>query len=736
MFQNFSEEARKTIMMAKEEMLLLHHPYVGSEHLLLSILKGKNNVCKRLKEYHLSYDNFKEELVKTIGYGSSKSEWFLYTPILKNVFENAIAISKEYGGEVTTEYLFMGILEEGEGIAIRMLLNMGIDIDKLYQDFVMKSVKKGKKKRMLVEEIGIDFTEKAKKGMFDPVIGRDNEIKRLMEILTRRNKNNPLLIGDAGVGKTAIVEELSRRIALGEVPNSLVGKRVISVDMSSLVAGTKYRGEFEEKINKLVKEIEECDDLILFIDEIHTLIGAGGAEGAIDASNILKPALARNKMHCIGATTTVEYKKYMEKDKALDRRFQTVLVEEPTKEVIKNIIYGLKPIYEKYHRVSISNDLLNTLIVLTDKYIYNRKNPDKTIDILDEVCSHANLKENKKMTRYQELSKELKKILDEKKDSILSKKFQKAMYYKEKENSIVDEMNKLEVELANHKWPNVTKKDLEEVLRSKIDMPIYELSNKLKGKKHFIEKLSQGIIGQSDAISSLAETYLQNQEEHKCYGILFTGKSGVGKTKLASNFGTYFSNHVIRLDMSEYSESHTVSKLLGSPAGYVGYEDSTHILEEVRTNPFSVLILDEIERAHSKVLNLFLQILDNSEIKDSRGNIIDFHNVIIIMTTNILRSQDLGFQKQKNSYSQLNEAFGIPFMNRLEKVISFQDLKKEDILKIIEHEIKMNQKYQKMHFSLKEKEEIVEKSNYLEYGARQVSSILKQKYQNRQFQNI
>ena len=348
MFQNFSEEARKTITMAKEEMLLLHHPYVGSEHLLLSILKGKNNVCKRLKEYHLSYDNFKEELVKTIGYGSSKSEWFLYTPILKNVFENAIAISKEYGGEVTTEYLFMGILEEGEGIAIRMLLNMGIDIDKLYQDFVMKSVKKGKKKRMLVEEIGIDFTEKAKKGMFDPVIGRDNEIKRLMEILTRRNKNNPLLIGDAGVGKTAIVEELSRRIALGEVPNSLVGKRVISVDMSSLVAGTKYRGEFEEKINKLVKEIEECDDLILFIDEIHTLIGAGGAEGAIDASNILKPALARNKMHCIGATTTVEYKKYMEKDKALDRRFQTVLVEEPTKEVIKNIIYGLKPIYEKY----------------------------------------------------------------------------------------------------------------------------------------------------------------------------------------------------------------------------------------------------------------------------------------------------------------------------------------------------------------------------------------------------
>ncbi len=735
MFQNFSEEARKMIKNAKAEMLKLKHPYVGSEHLLLAILKDKNSISAKLKEYSLTYEKLKEEIVKTIGYGSIESEWFLYTPVLKNVFENAIAISKDCGGEVTVDYLFMGILEEGEGIAIRILLNMGIDIDKVYQEFIIKSTKKVKKKKMLIDEIGIDFTEKARKELFDPVIGRDKELRRIMEILSRRNKNNPLLIGDAGVGKTAIVEELSRRIVAGEVPNSLLEKRVVSVDMSSLVAGTKYRGEFEEKINKLIKEIEECDDLILFIDEIHTLIGAGGAEGAIDASNILKPALARNKMHCIGATTTEEYKKYMESDKALDRRFQTVLVTEPSKLVVKDILFGLKPIYEKFHKVNISNELLETLIELTDKYIYNRKNPDKTIDILDEVCSHANLKENKSMIRYQELSKNLKKILDDKKDSILNKNFNLAMNYKEQENKIIHEMNNLEVDLANHKWTNVTKKDLEEVLNTKVDMPIYELSSKGKNKKKFVNILGKEVIGQTEVVSNLVDTYLQNQGEHKCYGVLFSGNSGVGKTVLAEKFGKVFSNHIIRLDMSEYSESHTVSKLLGSPAGYVGYNDTAHAFEEIRTNPFSVLILDEIDRAHPKVLNLFLQILDNSEIKDSKGTIIDFHNVIIIMTTNICKKKELGFQKNSTSLEELNQTFGIPFMNRIERILFFHALEEQDLIKIIDKELKSNKKYKKLHLSSKEKEEIIKKSNYKEYGARQISALLKQKYHSLELQN-
>lgn len=541
MFQNFSEEARKTITIAKQEMQSLKHPYVGSEHLLLAILKSKENISSRLKEYSLSYENFREELIKTIGCGKEKSEWFLYTPILKNVFGNAIEISKELNCEVATEHLLMGMLEEGEGIAIRILMNMGIDIDKMYHDFILKPAKKGKKKKLLIEELGVDFTEKARKGEFDPVIGREKELKRMMEILTRRNKNNPLLIGDAGVGKTAIVEELSRRIVSGEVPSKLLNKRVINIDMSSLVAGTKYRGEFEDKINKLIKEIEESDDFILFIDEIHTLIGAGGAEGAIDASNILKPALARNKMHCIGATTTLEYKKYMESDKALDRRFQTILIEEPKLETVKNILLGLKPIYEKFHHVTMSEEILDQLIYLTDKYLSERKNPDKTIDILDEVCAHANLKENKKVKKYRELSTQLKEMIDCKKESIIEQDFQKAIDYREKENRIRHEMNQLELEISHQGYGTVTKKDLEEVLKMKIDMPIYELSNASKNKKTLQKQLERKVIGQRKAISELLDIYLQNQEEHKCYGVLFSGSSGVGKTLLAEEFGHLFS---------------------------------------------------------------------------------------------------------------------------------------------------------------------------------------------------
>ncbi len=729
MFQNFSEEARKTITIAKQEMQSLKHPYVGSEHLLLAILKSKENISSRLKEYSLSYENFREELIKTIGCGKEKSEWFLYTPILKNIFGNAIEISKELNCEVATEHLLMGMLEEGEGIAIRILMNMGIDIDKMYHDFILKPAKKGKKKKLLIEELGVDFTEKARKGEFDPVIGREKELKRMMEILTRRNKNNPLLIGDAGVGKTAIVEELSRRIVSGEVPSKLLNKRVINIDMSSLVAGTKYRGEFEDKINKLIKEIEESDDFILFIDEIHTLIGAGGAEGAIDASNILKPALARNKMHCIGATTTLEYKKYMESDKALDRRFQTILIEEPKLETVKNILLGLKPIYEKFHHVTMSEEILDQLIYLTDKYLSERKNPDKTIDILDEVCAHANLKENKKVKKYRELSTQLKEMIDCKKESIIEQDFQKAIDYREKENRIRHEMNQLELEISHQGYGTVNKKDLEEVLKMKIDMPIYELSNASKNKKTLQKQLERKVIGQRKAISELLDIYLQNQEEHKCYGVLFSGSSGVGKTLLAEEFGHLFSNHVVRLDMSEYSEAHSISKLIGSPAGYVGYDDACHAFEEIRTNPFSVLILDEIEKAHPKVWNLFFQILDNSELKDSKGNVIDFHNVILLLTTNVSQKKELGFQQKSQPLEELNETFGVPFMNRLEGVIFFEKLTEESLYKIIDQKVKERKGRAYKALTMREKQEIVQKSNFLEYGARQISTLLKKYYQ-------
>lgn len=723
MFYNFSEEVRKIISSAKKEMFNMKHPYVGTEHLLLGLLSTKNNVSIKLKKYGIDYDSIKKEIIDLVGIGAEASECFLYTPVLKNVMENAKEISEEYNSEITSEILFLGLLEEGEGISVRILISMGIDLDKLYQEFIMKHTKKGKKKKMYVDEIGIDLTKKAQNNEFDPVIGRDNEINRLIEILTRRNKNNPLLIGEAGVGKTALIEELSRRIIASEVPSKLLGKRIINIDISSLVAGTKYRGEFEEKVNKIIREIEEQTDIILFIDEIHTLVGAGGAEGAVDAANILKPALARNKLHCIGATTIDEYKKYMENDKALDRRFQTLLLKEPNEEEVTKIIYKLYPIYEKFHKVSISKGIVDLLIKLSNKYIKNRTNPDKTIDILDEVCAHANLKENSKMTKYRELTKELNNIMAVKKQHILNNNFDKAIAYKEKENMLMIEINKLEVDLSKRIINKVTKRDLSEVFKMKIDVPIYELDGLNHNKNHLMKSLSKNVLGQNQAIEELVNTYINNIDENNCYGVMFSGSSGVGKTALAVEFAKKISNNHIRLDMSEYAEEHTISKLIGSPAGYVGYCDNQNVFEKIRTYPFTVLILDEIERAHPKIINLFLQILDNNKIKDSSGKDIYFNNVIIVMTTNIEMKDNLGFKKIESSNKELTNFFGIPFMNRITNIIKFEKLNKEIIEKIIENMCK--EKFKSLKLSKEERLEIIRKSNYSEYGARQLYNLIK-----------
>ena len=479
MFGNFREEVRKVLILAKQEMLLLKHPYVGSEHLVLAILKGKNNVSKKLKSYNITYDIFKNKLIETVGMGSKESNWFLYTPLLKRTIENAIIDSKENDeGEVTLEHLFSSLLEEGEGVAIRLFLSLNVDIETLYQEFNYKIVNKHKKnKKLLLEELGTDLTKKALNNELDPVIGRDSEIKRVLEVLSRRTKNNPLLIGEAGVGKTAIVEELSRLIALGEVPLNLRNKRIISLDMATAVAGTKYRGEFEERVRKILKEIEENDDIILFIDEIHTLVGAGGAEGAIDASNIFKPALARNKIRCIGATTTLEYKKFIEADKALERRFQKVIVDIPNNEVVKKILLKLKPIYESYHKVSLNNNLIDKIIELSEKYIYDRNQPDKSIDILDEVCAKANLKENKKLTDYNMLNHKLQEVIKLKNDSITKNDFDKASYYKTEEFKLMDKINNLELTLYENNTKKVTINDIASVISNKTKIPVYEILN-------------------------------------------------------------------------------------------------------------------------------------------------------------------------------------------------------------------------------------------------------------------
>ena len=736
MFGNFEEEARKVLVNAKKEMHDLKHPYVSSEHLLLAILKSENEVSEKLKGYDLDYDRFKEEIIKIIGKGSKASEWFLYTPLLKRILENATYDAKENNnGTVTINHLFVSLLDEGEGVAIRILMGMNIDIDELYNEFSDKNFSQKSNKKLLIDEIGVDLNKKALNGFLDPVTGRDEEIKGVLEILCRRRKNNPLLIGEAGVGKTAIVEELANMIVNGEVPLALRDKRIISLDMASSVAGTKYRGEFEERMNKILKEIEENDNIILFIDEIHTLVGAGGAEGAIDASNIFKPALARGKIRCIGATTTDEYKKYIEKDSALERRFQTVMIDAPKMEVVRDILLNLKSIYEGYHKVIIGDDIIDLIINLSSKYIYNRNEPDRSIDVLDEVCAKVSLKENKNLKEYSLYNKQLKEVIKSKKEAILNNDFNKASDYKRQEFELMNKINNLELKLYKKHSQVITKLDVAEVINMKTGVPIYEiLSEKSKLIKHTEQMLSKKIIGQDEAIKEVTKVAkkIKLGFNDKCFSFLFCGPSGVGKTALSKIFGENLvgERNIIKLDMSEYKEAHSISKLIGSPPGYVGYDDNTNIFEEIRSKPYSVLILDEIEKAHRNIINLFLQILDEGKVKNSKGKVIRFDNVVIIMTSNVgFHEVNVGFNNSK--LTRLNESFSIPFMNRVDKVIYFKSLEKDDILQIINMKLKeFKDKYKdkiKIRISKDVAEEILNLCNYEEYGARKIAKVIKDK---------
>ena len=741
MFSNFTEEARNVIVKAKEEMQLLKHPYVGSEHLLLAILKTDNNVSNSLKDHNITYQKIKEEIINIIGIGSKESNWFLYTPLLKRIFETAIINSKEANSDVTIESLFNALLEEGEGVAIRIMLGMNINLEELYNEFSYNIKPKRKKnKKLLIDEIGIDLNKKALNNELDPVIGREEEIKRLLEVLSRRCKNNPILIGEAGVGKTAIVEALSRMIVNGNVPISLKNKRIINLDMASCVAGTKYRGEFEERMNKIIKELEENDDIILFIDEIHTLVGAGGAEGAIDASNIFKPALARGKLRVIGATTTSEYKKFIEKDGALDRRFQKIEINTPDKEKTKEILLNLKEIYEKYHNVIINEAIIDTIVELSEKYIYDRYEPDKSIDILDEVCAKVSLKETKDIKKYNELKLEYNLINNKKKDSIIKNNFKLASIYKEQENKLLNDINNLELKLYSKTKKEVSKKDVANVINIKTKIPVYELLNETKTTIKNIEtKLKNNIIGQDKAIkevlNNMKKIKLGFKEKNKCYSFMFIGGSGVGKTELSKLVGECLvgKNNIIKLDMSEYVEGYSVSKIVGSAPGYIGYNDNKNILEEIRNKPYSVLILDEIEKAHPSVINLFYQILDEGKIKDSVGRTIRFDNVTIIMTSNIgFEDIYVGFNNKNNDIvtSKLKEYFNTSFINRIDSTIIFNELTEDNIRYLINKKItKLKNKYKSKNINLiinkQVINEIIELSNYKEYGARKLDKIIK-----------
>ena len=736
MLGNFNEEAQFILLKSREEMLELNHPYIGTEHLVLAILKNENDLSKKLSNYGLTYDTFKTEILTVIGKGSKKSPFYLYTPLLKKVMDNALLDAKDNNnGEVTVEHLFSALLEEGEGIAIRILIGMHINIEDLYEDFSSKLIKKTKKrhKKLLIEELGINLVEKAKSNKLDPVVGREKEINRLIEILCRRTKNNPILIGEAGVGKTAIVEELANRIANGEIPTNLENKKIISLDMASVVSGTKYRGEFEERMQKILKEISTEGDIILFIDEIHTLVGAGGAEGAIDASNILKPALARGEIKCIGATTIQEYKKYIEQDKALDRRFQQIIIEEPNKETTTNILKKLKPIYEHYHHVTIPDLLIEQLVDLTDKYIYNRHNPDASIDILDETASMVSVKQTKNQKKINKLKKELAICQKNKTAYILDNDMQQAYTYLKKESALTTKLNELKTS-TNNKLKVITIEDIANVINQKTNIPIYEImKDDIKTISNLEKKLTTNIIGQDKAIEELINITKKiklGYSNHKVKSFLFVGPTGVGKTNLAKLYTKELmgENNLIRLDMSEYSDATAINKIIGSSPGYVGYQDNNNILDKLKDKPTSVLLLDEIDKAHPQVLNLLYQILDEGQITDAKNNTVNLNNNIIIMTSNLgFEETKLGFNQEKkiSIKSELKKIFSPSLMNRIDNIIIFNHLNKKDITTIVKNKLtKLKDKYPSLIYDNQLIIEIIEESEYQEYGARRIDKII------------
>ena len=735
MFGKFTEESRKALELAKKEVSKMHHPFVGSEHLLLGILSINNSLTNKLKKHGLTYNKFKQELIKTVGLGKEETKWFLYTPLLKRILERVVIDSKDTNDEITVTNLFLSIISEGEGVAYRILVNMNIELDKIYLE--LKSNKK-KTKKLLLEELGIDLNKEVINNKIDPVIGRDEEVSRVIEILSRRTKNNPILVGNAGVGKTAIVEELSRRIVNMDVPKNLQNKRIISLDMATLISGTKYRGDFEEKLKKVVNELINNPNIILFIDEIHTLVGAGSAEGAIDASNILKPELSRGKIRIIGSTTLSEYKETIEKDKALDRRFQKILVDEPNKKTLKIILMSLKEIYESYHGVIIEDNIIEEIINLSNRYIFDRYEPDRSIDVLDEVSASVSLKSIKEEKEINSINKELVNLKKQKCKAINNNDYKKACSIKEKEVELLKEKNKKEIELINNKKiKKVEIEDVKRIISKRSGVPIVtEEKDIFNDIKNIEKELKERFIGQDKAINTLIDITkkikLGIKDSNKSYSLLLCGPTGVGKTSLSKKYASYLTNNVLKIDMNEYSLSESINKLIGSPAGYIGYDEDKNLLEKIRTNPYTVLILDEIEKAHPSVLNFFLTILDEGYCYDNKGNIIRFNNVLIIMTTNKCCDKNaIGFNSTcKNVFL---ESFSKEFINRIDEIVEFKRFNENDINNIIYYELNKYNKKNKCNIdlSLEEKKKKKKESNYEIYGARKLYRLVRKELDQR-----
>ena len=771
MTYKFTNSAQNVIEIAKEIAVELGHNYIGTEHILYGLTEEENGVASRVLENQgITPENVLEEIENLIGRDDEKKITSLsFTPRTKRIIENAFVEARKLDSEyIGTEHILIGIMREADSIAVRIMLDLGINPQKLYNEIV-KVLEEDENINMqdggsnknsgsynstpTLNQYGTDLTKEASMGKLDPVIGRKNEIERVIQILSRRTKNNPCLIGEPGVGKTAVVEGLAEKIVQGDVPELLKNKRVVTIDLSSMVAGAKYRGDFEERIKKALNEVKKAGDVILFIDEIHTIVGAGSAEGAIDAANILKPLLARGEIQLIGATTLNEYRKYIEKDSALERRFSPVTVNEPTHEETVQILKGIRDKYEAHHNIKITDEAINSAVELSTRYINDRFLPDKAIDLIDEASSKIRLTSLEEPESIKELENKIQNMNQEKEDAVKIQKFEKAAKLRDEVNSLKEELEKEKNKWKNKKTktiPKLTEEDIAKVIASWTGIPAAKITqDENKKLKNLDKELHKRVIGQNEAVEAVAKAIRRSRVGLKnpnrpIGSFLFLGPTGVGKTELSkalaeSLFGT--EDSIIRIDMSEFMEPHSVAKLIGAPPGYVGFDDGGQLTEKIRRKPYSVILFDEIEKAHPDVMNMLLQILEDGRLTDSQGRTVNFKNTVIIMTSNIgarliTEKKSLGFANssdedetkeyediKKNVMAELKKELRPEFINRIDDIIVFHKLNDDEIRSIIDLLLKnVEQRLVEQGLNIKidksVKELIAKKGVDKEFGAR------------------
>ena len=738
MFERFTDRARRVVVLAQEEARLLNHNYIGTEHILLGLIhEGEGVAAKALESLGISLEAVRSQVEEIIGQGgSSPSGHIPFTPRAKKVLELSLREALQLGHNyIGTEHILLGLIREGEGVAAQVLVKLGADLSRVRQQVIQllsgysgsgqgegsepgKETVGGSADRgdgpqggsAVLDQFGRNLTQNARDKALDPVIGRMRETERVMQVLSRRTKNNPVLIGEPGVGKTAIVEGLAQKIVAGEVPETLRAKQLYTLDLGALVAGSRYRGDFEERLKKVLKEIKTRGDIILFIDELHTLVGAGAAEGAIDAASILKPMLARGELQTIGATTLEEYRKYLEKDAALERRFQPIRVEEPTLSHTIEILKGLRDRYESHHRVTITDQALVAAANLADRYIADRHLPDKAIDLIDEAGSRLRIKRMETPPDYKEIENKIAEIVDKKKQAVEEQDFELAGSLRDEEKNLLDRRTEMMEQIKSDGvdlFDEVDEEAIAEVLSIWTGIPVYKLTEEETQKLLKMEdELHKRVIGQQDAVTAVSQAIRRTRaglKDPKRPGgsFIFLGPSGVGKTELAKTLAEFLfgdEDALISLDMSEYMEKHTVSRLVGSPPGYIGYEEGGQLTEAVRRRPFSVVLFDEVEKAHPDVFNTLLQILEEGRLTDAQGRSVDFRNTVLIMTSNLgtadLRRANVGFTKADEAVSYermkdtVNDAlkahFRPEFLNRVDDTIVFHELSRDEVTEIVD----------------------------------------------------